>query len=364
MLQLHHLPPSALASRPSVIGAACFGRQPDPLVTCASIPVAQVRVEPLPGEAAVCEAWTAQTPLRQGRSGRVRWSGNDALLFCAVDIHESEMTGTSRGNAGPPGVSPPHAADVPSSAPPSEAPPLQIAARQAYDELFETLDALGYPHLLRVWNHVPDINGMTGGLERYRLFNIGRQDAFLAHGRTVEGASVPAASALGAAGDAPLLVYGIAARRPAKAIENPRQVSAYHYPQDYGPRSPTFSRASLVDFGEQRLLFISGTASIVGHRTLHAEDAAEQTRETLRNIDAVLQQAQDKGAAGMRLADLHYKVYVRRAQDWPVIRAELQRAAGTATRAIALQADVCRIDLLVEIEATGLQASDRVSASC
>lgn len=363
MLQLHHLPPSALASRQGVIGAACFGRQPDPLITCASIPVAQVRVEPLPGEAALCEAWTAQAPLRQGRSGRVRWSANDGLLFCAVDIDESDMTDTSRGNTGPPRVSPLYAAAVPGTGG-SEAPPLQIAARQAYDQLFETLDALGYPHLLRVWNHVPDINGMSGGLERYRLFNIGRQDAFLAHGRTVRGASVPAASALGAAGDAPLLVYCIAARRPAKAIENPRQVSAYHYPQDYGPRSPTFSRASLVDFGEQRLLFISGTASIVGHRTLHAEDVAEQTRETLRNINAVLQQAQDKGAAGMRLTDLHYKVYVRRAQDWPVIRAELRRAAGTATRAIALQADVCRIDLLVEIEATGLLAPDRDSASC
>jgi len=336
MLQLHHLPAGALAqaassSSSSLFGAACFGAQTECDMSPTAPPVARVQLEPLAGEPALCEAWSTQGPLQRGKLGRLQWCGNAELLFGVVQVQET------------------------SSAQAAGVPPLQDAARVAYTELFGALDMLGYPHLLRVWNHVPDINGVSDGLERYRLFNIGRQDAFLAHGRRVTGASVPAASALGAAADAPLLVYCIAARQPATAIENPRQLSAYHYPQDYGPRSPTFSRASLVRFGSQRLLFISGTASIVGHRTLHTDDVAEQTRETLRNIDAVLQQAQARGAAGMTLADLYYKVYVRNAADWPGIRAELQRAAGTAVRAIALQADVCRIDLLVEIEATGLQ---------
>jgi enamine deaminase RidA (YjgF/YER057c/UK114 family) len=345
MLQLHHLPTGALdraASdvQTSLIGAACFGARvgldggapPD-----IHIPLACVQVEPLAGEPALCEAWSTQGALQQGQQGRLQWCGNADVLFGVVQVQEESAQAES--------------------AQAEHIPPLQDAARAAYADLFSALDALGYPHLLRVWNHVSDINGASDGMERYRLFNIGRQDAFLAHGRTVAGISVPAASALGATVGAPLLVYCIAARQPATAIENPRQLSAYHYPQDYGPRRPTFSRASLVSFGTQRLLFISGTASIVGHRTLHAEDVAEQTRETLRNIGAILQQAQSRGVAGMSLADLHYKVYVRHAADWPVIRAELQRAAGTAARYIALQADVCRIDLLVEIEATGLQTT-------
>ena len=294
-----------------------------------ALPLACVQIEPLAGESALCEAWSTQGPLQRGHQGRMQWCGNAELLFCVVQVHESE---------------PALAEGVPS---------LQEATRLAYTELFGALDMLGYPHLLRVWNHVPDINGVSDGLERYRLFNIGRQDAFLAHGRNPVGASVPAASALGAAASAPVLVYCIAARQHATAIENPRQISAYHYPPDYGPRSPTFSRASLVSFDSQRLLFISGTASIVGHHTRHADDVVEQTRETLRNIDAVLQQAQMRGAAGLTLADLYYKVYVRRAADWPWIRAELQAATGESARSIALQADVCRLDLLVEIEATG-----------
>ncbi|MGA8009093.1 MAG: hypothetical protein WCA24_06830 [Thiomonas sp.] len=341
MLQLHHLPAHAISQTASgspshLFGVACFGAGSGLDIPRSDIPQACVQVEPLAGEPALCEVWSAQGPLQRGQHGRLQWCGNAEVVFGVVQVKEAALSARSE-----------------------RVPALQDAARAAYAEVFNALDALGYPHLLRVWNHVPDINGVSAGMERYRLFNIGRQDAFLAHGRTVAGADVPAASALGAAADAPLLVYCIAARRPATAIENPRQLSAYDYPQDYGPRSPTFSRASLAHFGLQRVLFISGTASIVGHRTLHAGDVAEQTRETVRNIDAILQQAKANGAAGMTLADLHYKVYVRHAADWPVIRAELQGAAGAGVRVIALQADVCRMDLLVEIEATGLLTTNQ-----
>ncbi|WP_245800335.1 Rid family hydrolase [Thiomonas intermedia] len=337
MLQLHHLSADGLAQTSAAapyacMGAACFGAGGRASSDDAALCLAHVRVEPLADQPEVCEAWLTRGPLQHGRAGPMRWSGNADLVFGVVEIAE---------HARP---------ELPDSTP-----PLQAAAREAYAALFGTLDVLGYPYLLRVWNHVPDINGTSHGLERYRLFNIGRQDAFLAHGRTVDGGSVPAASALGAATGAPLLVYGIAARQAPTAIENPRQVSAYDYPRDYGPRSPTFSRASLARLGSQHLLFISGTASIVGHRTLHAHDVAEQTRETLRNIDAVLKQAHEHGAAGISLADLHFKVYVRHGSDWPVIRAELRRAVGANVRAIALQADVCRQDLLVEIEASGIR---------
>lgn len=342
MLQLHYLTAEALArtalhSPQTLLGAACFGRSAGARGRTFEVPLAPVQTEPLPGEALVCEAWSASGPMLQGRAGRMQWRGNAEVLFAVVQVHEADFA--------------------------ASAAPLQAASQAAYAALFEGLDALGHTHLLRVWNHVPDINGFEADMERYRAFNIGRQDAFLRHGRTVQGASVPAASALGAAAGAPLLVYALAAPRSAQAIENPRQLSAYHYPQDYGPRSPTFSRASLMQFGGQRLLTISGTASIVGHRTLHVGDVEEQTRETLRNIDAVLQQARIHGAVGMTLADLHYKVYVRHAEDWPSIRAELQRAAGTQMHAIALQADVCRADLLVEVEAVGLQQAAEEAAA-
>ena len=92
----------------------------------------------------------------------------------------------------------------------------------------------------------------------------------------------------------------------------------------------------------------------MGHETIHRGDVIAQTRETMTNISALLEEAaRRRGAHTCSLADLSYKVYVRHRRDLPVIAAELSTWLGPAARVIFLQADVCREDLLVEIEASG-----------
>jgi len=54
--------------------------------------------------------------------------------------------------------------------------------------------------------------------------------------------------------------------------------------------------------------------------------------------------------ADLALGSLACKVYVRRPTDLPIIQSELGPAFGSGMRAIYLQADICRKDLLVEIE--------------
>jgi enamine deaminase RidA (YjgF/YER057c/UK114 family) len=135
-------------------------------------------------------------------------------------------------------------------------------------------------------------------------------------------------------------------------IENPRQISAYSYPKQYGPRSPTFSRATLAFQDEAQTLFISGTASILGHETAHPASVGLQTRETLVNIRAVIEQAVLKGFAPVDIASgLALKVYVRHAEDFAEVVGIIQEEFGTLSELIVLQADICRVDLLVEIEA-------------
>jgi len=152
-----------------------------------------------------------------------------------------------------------------------------------------------------------------------------------------------------------VVVYFLAGRTAPTFLENPRQVSAYHYPRQYGSHSPVFSRATLLRHSGGLALFISGTASIVGHRSLHVGDTAAQTRETLANIEALLAEASRVArSARFELGALACKVYVRRPADLPVIKAELAAALGAGARVIYLQADICRQDLLVEIEATGM----------
>lgn len=332
-LRLYHLPGGALSGPPAQghwLGGACFGGCSG-TVSGDGPPLAHVRMQPLSNGhalgAACTEAWAVDGPVRQGKAGALRWACDDHWWFGVVQFDEPE-----RVQAGT---------------------PLEQVTRDAYAQLFETMTRQGFTHLVRVWNHIADINGGEA-LERYRQFNVGRQDVFLNYGREVAGASVPAASALGVAAQSPFVLYALAARQPAKTIENPRQVSAYAYPETYGPRTPTFSRAALTTRMQDRVLFISGTASIVGHLSMHGGDVLEQTRETLRNLATVLEQARDNSLA-LSLSDLVYKVYVRHVADWPQVHAELRQAVGEQAQILALQADICRSDLLVEIEAVGFE---------
>jgi len=232
---------------------------------------------------------------------------------------------------------------------------LQEAARCAYADVFHVLGESASPHLLRLWNYFPDINADGGDIERYRQFNAGRQQAFIAARRSAfEGA--PAACALGTR-TGPLRVYFVAGSTPPLAIENPRQVSAYRYPETYGPRSPTFSRAALADVDGHNALFISGTASIVGHATVHIGDVRRQAEESLVNIDVVRGVAGERAGVPFPAESLCYTLYVRHRSDLDVVREVFERAVGAHSRAardaLYIQADICRADLLVEIEAHG-----------
>lgn len=322
--------------RRGVLGGAVFDRLPEETRASGGglgFPVAQVSTPVLGEEREVLELWRIGDDVRAGTLGRIQYTCSPDILFGSLSLHEDDvpLAGSEAG----------------------ERSRLYEITARAYREVFATLAAVGHPYLLRVWNYVPDINLETHGMERYRQFNSARQEALIACGRAVAG-NVPAASALGHASGSPLVIYFLASRLAPTFIENPRQVSAYHYPAQYGPRSPVFSRASALGQKEAATLFISGTSSIVGHQTLHAGDPAAQTRETLRNIDALLEEA-GRTVLGdkLPLESLAYKVYVRDPKDLPVIQAALADALGSDASVLYLKADICRRDLAVEIEAVG-----------
>lgn len=285
-------------------------------------PAVHVAVGRLPCSAPCLEMWLGRSHARTGRRGPVDFATDGDLLFGNVRMAEGDW------------------------------PDLRAAARAAFAAIFAALDESGCAHPLRIWNYVPRINSDADGLERYRQFNIGRQEAFLAAGRSAF-AGAPAACALGSLAG-PLSIHFLAARHAPQAVENPRQVSAYHYPTEYGPRAPTFSRAAVARVPEP-VLFVSGTASIVGFRSLHAGDARAQTIETFANLRALLDAANRPLAApAFILEALTYTVYVRHVADVGAVRDEVTRALGAhapGSRVSYVQADICRAELLVEIEA-------------
>lgn len=327
-----------------LLGGLCIG--PQSIAAASDLPLQRFQAVVLSAASAPlqsCELWFSAAPCQHGVVGDIRYRCDGQVVFGVVELAEAAFAGQIESET-----------------------PLQRATEDAYRRIFALLDQLGYPHLWRVWNYLADINGEAGALERYRQFNVGRHQAFAASGRLTSGA-VPAACALGSVGSAAgaassLSIAFLAGRSAPLPLENPRQVAAYDYPADYGPRSPTFARASLARLPGQELLFVSGTASILGHATVHLGDVVAQTRETVANIAAVVDEANRQstasGAMPWQLGDLVYRAYIRRAEDFRPVSDTLRQVLGAAVDVVCVQADVCRADLLVEVEAFASRRTD------
>lgn len=228
---------------------------------------------------------------------------------------------------------------------------LEATTYHAYRRLLSELRELGYPYLWRAWNYFSAINDDENGLERYQRFCMGRHQALL-EALPDFPASLPAGTAIGTA-SGPLHVYALAGTHPARHLGNPRQVHAYEYPESYGPRSPSFSRATIARVDGSAQLLLAGTASVVGHASLHIGCAQAQTRETLENVWTLLRHAQETGDTGS-FADPRkaiYKVYVRHERDLREIRQVIENTHLVHTQPFFLQGHLCRRELLVEIEA-------------
>lgn len=337
-LRVDYLPSEQLLARPgswwqTVLGVVPLDRG-QPFATNLDIPVAPVPLRELGATSSTCEVWRTPGPLQSGHSGELHYRASAQVLFGRLVVTE------------------PAAAIGDHNGPTA----LQQITAQAYARLFATLDSLGHPNLLRIWNYLAQINATSPQGERYHEFNSARRQAFLRAGRTVEG-QVPAASALGSEAGSPLVIYFLASASAARSLENPRQVSAFRYPAEYGSDSPTFSRAAIANGLNGNCLFISGTASILGHGTVHVGNVAAQTRESIANIAALAAEAnQLSGANRYAIEALQYKVYLRHAAEVGEIRHELAQRLPSSCPITYLQADICRRDLLVEIEAVGSPA--------
>lgn len=260
----------------------------------------------------VVEVWRTSGTIRRGRDGGVRWSSDGDYGYFAVEIEEPEQ------------------ADI------------AAAAECAYRELISFIRASATPHVLRVWNYFDAINLGDGDDERYRRFCVGRARGISA----LWDERYPAATAIGRCdGVRVLLVYALAARCAGVPVENPRQVNAWRYPRHYGPSPPTFARGMTTAAGQ---LLISGTAAVVGSASRHEDDVAAQLDETLTNIASLIDTA-SIGASGPGAGSL-LKVYVRDRADAALIAAKLRDATCEHASVLFLHGEICRRELLVEID--------------
>jgi chorismate lyase/3-hydroxybenzoate synthase len=266
------------------------------------------------------EVWHANAPVSHGRDGDIRWASDGHLMFGAIEIDEDDAAGG-----------------------------IEAAATSAYAKLVAFTRGSATPHLLRIWNYLDAITLGDGDAERYRAFCVGRARGL----GDFDAQTLPAATAIGRCDDARVVqVYWLAARTPGMPVENPRQISAYRYPRQYGPQSPSFARAMLPPAGSAMPLLLSGTASVVGHASQHEGELLAQLDETFANFDSLLASARERApllparfGSGTRL-----KVYVRDRQDLATVAEALDRRFGDTVPRVLLHAAICRRELAVEID--------------
>lgn len=302
---------AALAD-PHTLAVFGFGTPPTP---CADPRWLQVPLDEH-GPAQI-EIWQGAASVLTGVEGMVRWSHDGSVLFGAIEIPELDSD-------------------------------IEAAAADAYAMLSTFLTKCGFPHLLRTWNYLDAVTEGDGDAERYRRFCVGRVRGL----RSLDEAALPAATCIGRFdGVRRLQVYWLSAREAGTPLENPRQVSAFRYPRQYGPQSPSFSRALLPPAATGLPLLQSGTAAIVGHVSQHTGSWQEQLEETLTNlqslVDAARQQRPDLPA--QLGAESLLKVYVRDAANLAAVATQMAQLPGSPAH-VVLHAEVCRAELLVEIE--------------
>ncbi len=241
----------------------------------------------------------------------------------------------------------------------------------------QTLDVLGrlraalagagssFQGVVRTWFYLGGITAPEAGVQRYQELNRARTDFYhdipfhcslLAP--NASGVVYPASTGIGMSGGG--LVASCLALETSREdvfllpLENPQQTPAYAYHPKYSPKSPKFSRAVALILGSYVTTWVSGTASIVDSESRHLGDPEKQTARTIDNIERLI--AADNFAlhglkgAGASLRDLaKIRVYLKRPEDLPKCRAVCERRFG-AVPVIYAVADICRPELLVEIE--------------
>ena len=115
------------------------------------------------------------------------------------------------------------------------------------------------------------------------------------------------------------------------------------------------SRDFYQEHGHFVSTLVSGTASIVNARTCHSGDVVRQTEQAIENIECLIAPenfaSHGLTGAGATLKDIaKLRVYVKHQQDYEHCRKVCELRLPRIP-AIYLHADICRPDLLVEIEA-------------
>jgi len=219
---------------------------------------------------------------------------------------------------------------------------------------------VGLQHIVRQWNYIGNITDFENGNQHYQLFNNSRSDFY----KKVDFENgYPAATGISMSLNS--IFVSVLAILPTSSttihsIDNSLQIPAYKYSEsvlvdgktEQLKTTPKFERGKLVMHDDTGIFFVSGTAAIRNEKSMDADSAVLQTRQTIENINFLISNKnieQYTNEKNVYLSLNSIRVYVKRCEDYAAIKAEVEKAWPNVT-AIYLLAEVCRTELLVEIE--------------
>ncbi len=234
---------------------------------------------------------------------------------------------------------------------------INFGVEQQSTEVFRLVADLmkkeGFPinSIIRQWNYIERITSFSGADQHYQLFNNARSDYYA---RTTWENGYPAATGIGANLGGVLIDLDAAVFSNtncyATPIDNKLQVAAHAYSDDVlvaankKKTTPKFERAKSMTFDGRRLIYISGTAAIRGEESLIGVGLERQLHITMENIAELIGEAKLK----MLRVYLKEKAFFEEAE-------RLMNEYNLNIPISYMWADVCRDELLIEIEGIAIE---------
>ncbi len=226
-------------------------------------------------------------------------------------------------------------------------------SKDVFCQIDATLRKEGFPinSIVRQWNYIETITSFDGDDQHYQLFNNARADFYK---KADWSYGYPAATGIGAnLGGILVDLDAVLLKREGdriRPIDNKLQVAAHAYSvqvlkeASQKKETPKFERAKSLDIAGKRLIYVSGTAAIRGEESLKNVGIERQLAITLENIAELI--------GFSRLFML--RVYLKNKEDFSITE-KLIKEKFPMLPVSYMWADVCRDELLIEIEGVAIE---------